>query len=62
MSKENMVELHAMAAKGSNLAKFNNALTLPEDAPLGAYKASIKVRDKNSGGTASTTVTFTVEE
>ena len=57
-----MLELHAKADKEYNLVKFNNALTLPGDAPLGAYKASIKVRDKNSGGTASTTVTLTVEE
>lgn len=62
LSKENMLEIHAKADKGSNLAKFNNKLTPPEDAPVGTYKASIKVLDKNSGGRASTTLTFTIEE
>ena len=61
-SKENMVDLHSKADKGSNQATFNNKLTLPEDTPLGAYTASIKVRDKISGGTTSTTLKFTLED
>lgn len=61
-SKENMLDLNSKADKGTNQATFNNKLTLPEDALLGAYTASINVRDKISSGTTSTKLKFTLEE
>ena len=61
LNKENMVDLHSKAPAGTNQVTLNNDLNLPADAPVGAYEATISVRDKISGGTTKTTLKFTVE-
>ena len=61
-SKENLLDMHSKAVKGANEGTFHNDLVLPDDAPVGAYEAVIKIRDKNSGGTSDTTQKFMVVE
>ena len=61
LKKENMLDMHEKAPKGTNLGNFSNTIDLPNNAVVGQYKVTLSVRDKVSGGTATTNLAFTAE-
>lgn len=61
MKRENLLELHQKAPKGTNTMNAHNDITLPDAAGPGEYKVTISLRDKVGGGTSTNTTTFTVE-